>query len=278
MEVVQVLEFGDDPGHPFRGNQYQSALGGVMYEKRDENGFHGRVGAQTHTTDKRVVVNVTAILKEHSHGWDVAGYRHNTQQRRQAETSFPREYFVPRKGGPADATTAAAVDLTTDDPPHDGVMIAWIASEDVGAQFVIDHPDAEPAQRMHMTIAYLGKASELDPSALVLADNVVRNFCASLSALPASVSGTGLFETPNDGTALVALIDSPDLPVLYVSLVAALEAVNLPVSHVHGFTPHVTLVYLSSMDTDLRAPAGLQFSIDNISLVVSDRGESFPLQ
>lgn len=171
------------------------------------------------------------------------------------------------------------VNLTTPgDEPNSGVMVAWVPSSEVAQQFVIDAPNAEPANRMHMTIAFLGKAVDLSAAQRVTALSVVKDYADRLKSFSAKVSGTGLFECGDDGTALVALIDAPELPSLYVGLVTALEVADVEVSHTHGFTPHVTCAYLSNPDSVLRAPSGFEFTIDNLSLVVSDEGESFRLQ
>lgn len=171
-----------------------------------------------------------------------------------------------------------AVDLTRPgEPPNSGCMVAWVASPDVAQKLALDHLNAEPACSMHLTFSYLGKAVELGESNRSIALSTVRSFARSFGAFSARVSGTGMFDT-KDGPCLVALIDAPELPGLYHDLCAALEAVGLPVSHDHGFQPHITLAYLPSYDSAPRAPVGFEFEIDNLSLVVSDEGESFRLK
>lgn len=129
--------------------------------------------------------------------------------------------------------------IIAQDDHADSVMVALYPPGDVLQSLVLDN--GEPIDSMHITIAYLGKTEGLDRDVL---ESTVQEFAAQQHAIKLKVSGLGVFNTEEDGRALVALIDSPDITQFYLDLTAKLEDQGLPVSHTHGFTPHCTLQYL----------------------------------
>lgn len=99
----------------------------------------------------------------------------------------------------------------------------------------------EPAEELHITLAYLGKTTTAEFSV----DNVLEacdHFAALSSPIVCAVSGIGHFSIP-EGTATYASVDCPDLPSFRERLVAFLAAVGIEPASEHGFTPHVTLAY-----------------------------------
>jgi 2'-5' RNA ligase len=94
-------------------------------------------------------------------------------------------------------------------------------------------------EKMHVTMAYLGLAEDVDKAAVQRA----------LSSLPARepfaarVSGHARF-TGGEEDVLVALVDSPHIEQLRIDLLKALKKEGISISSEHGFTPHMTLAYM----------------------------------
>lgn len=129
-------------------------------------------------------------------------------------------------------------------PGSDGLMVALMLQPETSRALAL--PGGEPPERMHCTLAYLGKLSELPEDAPERAAKAVASVALACPPISAKVSGFGTFE-PSHGSdgkrVLVALIDGPELAGLHVALRHALADVGLPPRADHGFTPHVTLMY-----------------------------------
>ena len=63
--------------------------------------------------------------------------------------------------------------------------------------------------------------------------------------IPATLSGHGAFENP-EGNVSVVLVDSEELQVARALLVAALDRAGIEISRLHGFTPHITWISVTS--------------------------------
>lgn len=132
-----------------------------------------------------------------------------------------------------------------DEPDYTGhAMVALYPGEKAAAQYAITG-GLEPG-KMHVTMAYLGLAEEVDKEAVE----------AALNSLPArqpfvaAVSGHARF-TGGEEDVLVALVDSPDIEQLRIDLLKALKKQGISIPRDHGFTPHMTLAY---MDAQALAP------------------------
>lgn len=145
---------------------------------------------------------------------------------------------------------------TTNPTPtgHDGLMVALMLAPD--AAKALAQPDGEPDERLHCTLAYLGKLSELPKDAPERAAKAVAAVAAVAPPLSCVVSGCGTFEPTESETqrVLVALLDCPELAGVHLALREALEAVGLSPRREHGFVPHVTLRY-ADPGAELSVPA-----------------------
>lgn len=104
----------------------------------------------------------------------------------------------------------------------------------------------EPVERMHVTLAYLGHAIELPPEADETITSVMTSVAERHPKHKAELSGIARFENADVGEdAVVALLDSPELEKLRSDLVHELKEAGIPVSDKHGFTPHITIAYVS---------------------------------
>lgn len=131
---------------------------------------------------------------------------------------------------------------------HNGVMIALMLPEQVANDMAID--GGEPANELHVTLAYLGDKKNVDKDVLL---DAVREFTNGREAIAGKTNGIGRFSNQtSDGTqAFYINFDSPALPEFRQSLVNALAKNGIDVASDHGFTPHITLAFL---DTNTSIP------------------------
>ncbi len=125
--------------------------------------------------------------------------------------------------------------------PHKGTMIAVRPPDSLCGALALDTPDAESYEQLHVTLAYIGpdESDELDLDTL---REIVESQARLSPYISATLAGHGTFENP-EGDVSVVLVDSEELQVARALLVSALERAGIEISHLHGFTPHITLTY-----------------------------------
>jgi 2'-5' RNA ligase/phage head maturation protease len=123
-------------------------------------------------------------------------------------------------------------------------MIAFYLPQDAAQALAIR--GGQPAEELHLTLAYLGNTSELNPAVKDMVNEAILNLLWQVSPLEGTISGVGLFNTAeqDETNAFYASFDSPALADLRSCLVQALEEAGVSPRSDHGFTPHVTLAYL----------------------------------
>jgi hypothetical protein len=97
----------------------------------------------------------------------------------------------------------------------------------------------EPAREQHLTLAHLGRASELSDEQHQTIAHIAHAHAATMPPVAAEVSGTSEI---GDG-AHVALISAPGLGEHRAALVNHLKKAGIPVSSDYDFLPHVTYSY-----------------------------------
>lgn len=128
----------------------------------------------------------------------------------------------------------------------DGCMIALYPPADLAADLAID--GGLPPYDMHVTVAYLGDAADIDP-------DVLRKVIAQLAArqsFTAQIAGAARF-TGGDKDIIVALVDSADLEDLRRDTLDVLSEHGINIPRDHGYTAHLTITYL-----DLDAPSPIE--------------------
>jgi hypothetical protein len=93
---------------------------------------------------------------------------------------------------------------------------------------------------MHVTLAYTGKAANVDARALKIAAKAL----TQRDPIEAHISGHARFTGGEDGDVIVALIDSPALEQLRRDTLDQLAGQGVDIPREHGYTAHMTLAYL----------------------------------
>lgn len=124
-----------------------------------------------------------------------------------------------------------------------GCMLALYPPAELAAELALDGGLA-PAG-LHITIAYLGEAADVDLNALTTA-------AAALLDRPpvtAAISGHARF-TGGPQDVIVALADSADIEDLRRDTIRVLAEAGIEIPRDHGYCPHMTLAYIDEDDPD----------------------------
>jgi 2'-5' RNA ligase len=159
----------------------------------------------------------------------------------------------------------------------EGAMVALYLDADTAGQLAV--ADGNPAEELHVTLAFLGDGSVADSmvgdqGAIDRVVQEIGDHIAGIGGLSGSVGGIGIFPPaePDDPTPVWVPVDVPRLEVLRERVVEACEAAGFPQGSEHGYTPHVTLGYdLPSLDPVERTPV----AFNEVTLVVG--GQRFPI-
>lgn len=126
----------------------------------------------------------------------------------------------------------------TDQPDRsDRAMLALVPPMGVATHLSVEN--GTPPDDVHLTVAYLGLADDVDHDTLLRA---AKTLCKRPSVV-GRLSGHAVF-TGGERDVLVALVDSADLEALRRDALDALRDADLPFSTTHGYTPHMTIRYL----------------------------------
>lgn len=160
-----------------------------------------------------------------------------------------------------------------------GAMVALYLDPTVANQIV--QPDGNPAEELHVTLAFLGDGSVADSmigdqGAIDRMVNELKDHIAGSGVITGSIGGIGVFPpSAADGpTPVWVPVDVPGLTELRQAVVAGCEAAGFPQNSEHGYTPHVTLGYdLPSLEPVASTPV----AFDQVFLVVGGQRVPIPL-
>lgn len=134
---------------------------------------------------------------------------------------------------------------------HTGAMVALVPSEEDAARLAVD--GGEPADQLHVTLAYLGEAADIPDDAragiIERLRGTVEDAVAPDYALPLGADGfaLSLFNPTNDerDTCIVLGLSGADLDAVHdMTLSSLAEVAGLTVPDQHApFSPHLTLIY-----------------------------------
>lgn len=194
------------------------------------------------------------------------GKQNNTKQPAKSQSAKQQE----------GQTLLDLMDQAEESQADTGAMVALMIPFDVGHQIAI--AGGEPVSELHITLAFLGEASDLriEPERLKAALKV---WAAHNYSLSGKIAGLGRFDGPEDQPSpIIALPDIPGLPEFRQSLVHCLQSLRVEVNDQHGYTPHITLQYQDvAMSMPIAHLPQLDLSFDSICLCLGDERTYFPL-
>ena len=172
----------------------------------------------------------------------------------------------PLEDAPEEDTVTAAAG----DPEHTGSMIALIPEDDDAARLAISDASAETPNELHITLAYLGDATDWSQDARDLTVNWVRRALESLSydmSVLGTVFGVNVWNIYGDEPSVNLAVGGEDLAAfrdaIWSSMVTGIseEAENVTPSIPEQHTPWVPHVCLAYVDT----PGALSAAIESAS-------------
>jgi 2'-5' RNA ligase len=151
-----------------------------------------------------------------------------------------------------------------------GGMVAWRLPLGLASKLALPYPDAEKPEDMHMTLCFFPDFAQVDTAKV---EQIMREVMAD-GVLDGEIAGFGRFSassTSDDKDVIYAALDVPGLEELRQELVSKLERAGQTISHTHGFTPHVTLLYLEpGAETPIDRVEHLPVTINHLVLSSPD--------
>jgi 2'-5' RNA ligase len=160
-----------------------------------------------------------------------------------------------------------------------GIMIACYLPVEIASNLAIE--GGELPEDLHLTLVYLGESDQVSFT-LDQVQAVVETVASSAPALSGQISGIGLFIDPDQAmpNAFYASFDCTSLPAFRQSLVSALAGAGIESNQEHGYSPHITLEYIPTGDTELPMTSIeiTPLTFESISLVWADQRTDYPFQ
>lgn len=155
----------------------------------------------------------------------------------------------------------------------DSVMVAFFLPIDTIPKLEAVWPTDSallPPIEYHVTLAYLGKASDLQQAG-IFPEHILVNLRAfadtvTQPALTGFVNGWGRFNG-DEADAVYLNFDAPALPKFRQALIDSLSTL-LSVEASHGFTPHITIGYVPKGEpvNMIEMPAMIKLAFDTLTL------------
>lgn len=156
---------------------------------------------------------------------------------------------------------------------HSGTMVAFFLPANAAAALAL--PGGEPAEDLHVTLAFLGKPT---PDQITRIHSIVAATAASSAPVSGTLGGVGRFAGDAGGPSVTfGIPDVPGLAALRERLRVALAGAGFDAEENHGWAPHVTLAYGDAPMPDPAALARIPLDVRVITLAVGDVRETFTL-
>lgn len=161
----------------------------------------------------------------------------------------------PMRRAVAAAATSEQAAGMPDPGPHTGAMIALIPDTDQAAELAVS--DGLPADELHVTLAYLGPADELDDDTRSVIVSQTSKAMEVLDGPIVAEFGHISHLGPTDEPAAVAYeLTAPELHRFRETLVSALRIAGVEPSNRYAFRPHMTVTYLDRDSAGDQYPEG----------------------
>jgi 2'-5' RNA ligase/transposase-like protein len=157
-----------------------------------------------------------------------------------------------------------------------GMMVAFLLDPKTAQQLAI--PGGEPADDLHITLAYLGDTADFVGSIDHLV-GTIDLFARTMQPLAGRVSGIGRFITDGeDVTPVYASVDMEGLQSFHDELIDHLSSLGYDAASNFAYNPHITLAYIGS---DASMPvediANVPLHFDKVCLAIGDERHFFKL-
>lgn len=140
-----------------------------------------------------------------------------------------------------------------------------------------DYIAARPkAKDHHLTVAFYGAGSNISVAGQSRLRSIVETVKDNFGPIKVKANGIGMFSSPNDGVAVVDLIDGIG-PLNVRALVTQFDGLDgVKIDTRHGFTPHMTREFLKPEDDfyatiDPSDILGLEFKFVAVGLWFNDQ-------
>lgn len=231
----------------------------AMPEDQQERDEHG-------TPKTQVVLHGSQNL-EHAHGisWADAS---------KEPLFFTQHYEHHTFKGDPNHHTAAVRHQEADERFKDNIFIGFVPPVAIARSLVQE--DGEEREQMHVTLAFLGEASEYTEKQLKQLPTLLKQWGMRTKPLHASVGGAGTFITPK-AHVLWAGVNIPGGPQAHTDLIEYLQAHGFKPRQDHGWIPHITLKYDKYHVRFLPKVEPMTWEIDEVWYCRGPEWVSFPL-
>lgn len=163
---------------------------------------------------------------------------------------------------------------------EEGVMIALMLPNDIATKMAVEN--GEKPDAMHITLAYLGKRSELPDDIMLRSTVAIQKTCDKHQSLIKGLAGGPEKFPPSDSSdgkeVIYATIDAPDLLLFRQQLVEELNAEGIEPYANFEYTPHITLAYVDEGSNDQVSVDPTMLSFNKVSLACGQSRFEFDLE
>jgi 2'-5' RNA ligase len=154
-------------------------------------------------------------------------------------------------------------------------MVAFFVPDEISPDLAIDHPGAERAEDLHVTLAYLGDASGIQRQELI---DAVTEFAKTRSPLTAVLSGLVRFTATDGDDAVCYLVQSDEIEGFRSSLIHFLAGAKIELPNKRNYVPHITVAYIRNEDDTPRIDVpDIQMTFSDIHVAYGDERVVIPL-
>jgi 2'-5' RNA ligase len=159
---------------------------------------------------------------------------------------------------------------------YTGLLVAlWLDDATAAA---LAQPGGEPPENLHITLAIVPDLATADDLTFARIVGAVDDIAAYHVPLTGTIGGHGRFFGGDDGDVIYAAPDVPALAELRQAIVEHLGYAGARVSTEHGFTPHITLAYVSDGTELTPELADLPLRFTDIVVIAGERRVAIPLR
>jgi 2'-5' RNA ligase len=160
-----------------------------------------------------------------------------------------------------------------------GMMIAFMLDTKTAQKLAL--PDGEPAEDLHVTLAFLGDSTDFKGDIAAL-KSALAAFASASVPLEGYTGGIGRF-TPSESSdgmsPVIVLVNVTGLQAWRAGLVHLLETIGVKPANDFDYTPHITLAYVDEDDPlPVEQAPRVPLKFDTLCLAIGDEHFLFPMR